>query len=68
MKNEIFEKIIKNRIKVCKEILIQKGKEYSNTDDRLINFRVAEFTSGKDVKSKEFVELIESELGKKRVV
>lgn len=53
MESKIFDKIIENRLQKCKDILVIKAKEYVKDEDRLHNFRVAEFTSGKDVKSKE---------------
>jgi len=41
MNNERFEKIFEKRIKLIKQILLQKGKEYSPNKDRLHNFKVA---------------------------
>lgn len=40
MKTELFNAIIENQINLCKDILIDKAREYA-TDDRLHNFKVA---------------------------
>lgn len=40
MKKEQFDKIIKEQLKRCQDILVVKGEEYS-TEDRLHNFRRA---------------------------
>lgn len=41
MDNDKFTRIVKNRLKICEEVLTQKGKEYSSDVDRLHNFKVA---------------------------
>ena len=40
MNNETFERVLDERIKKCKDILVVKASEYA-TDDRLHNFKVA---------------------------
>ena len=34
-----FNEIVKNRIDLINSVLVSKGKEYANDDDRFINFR-----------------------------
>ena len=41
MNSENFNKIVENRLEACKEILVNKNKEYSSETDRLHNFKVA---------------------------
>jgi hypothetical protein len=46
MKEEKFNFIVNNRLTKCKEILIEKAKEYSSTDNRLHNFDKASQMTG----------------------
>ena len=41
MNSEWFEKVIKEQIKTCEDVLIGKAKEYATDDDRLHNFKNA---------------------------
>lgn len=41
MKSAVFNTIIEDQLNVCREILIEKAKQYANDNDRLHNFRVA---------------------------
>lgn len=41
MNSEWFEKVIKEQIKTCENVLIGKAKEYATDDDRLHNFKNA---------------------------
>lgn len=41
MNSEWFEKVIKEQIKICEDVLIGKAKEYATDDDRLHNFKNA---------------------------
>lgn len=41
MNSEWFEKVIKQQIKTCEDVLIGKAKEYATDDDRLHNFKNA---------------------------
>ena len=41
MNSEWFEKVIKEQIKTCEDVLISKAKEYATDDDRLHNFKNA---------------------------
>ena len=53
MNTEKFNLVINSRLDTCKEVLIQKAKEYVVDDDRLHNFNVATSTAGKAVKCRE---------------
>lgn len=41
MINDKFEKVVDDQFKLCKELLINKSKEYDFGDDRLHSFKVA---------------------------
>lgn len=41
MNSEWFEKVVKEQIKTCEDVLIGKAKEYATDDDRLHNFKNA---------------------------
>ena len=45
MKTEKFNEVIKQRIALCLDVLINKAKEYA-TEDRLHNFKVAASVQG----------------------
>lgn len=50
MNSEWFEKVIKEQIKTCEDVLIGKAKEYATDDDRLHNFKNAAGMMGCDAK------------------
>ena len=50
MNSNDFEKVIEEQIKKCKDILIDKSKEYARDDDRLHNFKNAAGIMGCDPK------------------
>jgi hypothetical protein len=46
MNQEEFEKAFENRVRLCREVLVVKAREYAADGDRLHNFNVAaEFNS-----------------------
>lgn len=50
MKNAEFNKIVNEQLKYCRELLIKKGTEYSNTTDRLVNFKDGSLITGLSAK------------------
>lgn len=50
MNSEWFEKVVKDQIKMCEDVLINKAKEYSDDSDRLHNFKNAAGMMGCDAK------------------
>lgn len=50
MNSEWFEKVVKDQIKTCEDVLIDKAKEYSDDSDRLHNFKNAAGMMGCDAK------------------
>lgn len=51
MNSEWFEKVVKDQIKMCEDVLINKAKEYSDDSDRLHNFKNAAGMMGCDAKT-----------------
>jgi hypothetical protein len=41
MQHDVFEFIFVEQMKMCRDTLIQKGKEYSSDDDKLHNFKIS---------------------------
>lgn len=50
MNSEWFESVVKDQIKTCEDVLIDKAKEYSDDSDRLHNFKNAAGMMGCDTK------------------
>lgn len=50
MNSEWFKKVVKDQIKMCEDVLINKAKEYSDDSDRLHNFKNAAGMMGCDNK------------------
>lgn len=46
MNNTDFTELVNKRLDVIKETLVKKGIEYSNLDDRLINFKLGAKKAG----------------------
>ena len=50
MTNQKFEDIVNQQFEICRNLLVDKGKEYSLTDDRLAAFKKAAELQGETIK------------------
>ena len=50
MTNQKFEDIVNQQFETCRDLLVDKGKEYSLTDDRLAAFKKAAELQGETIK------------------
>jgi hypothetical protein len=41
MDSETFAEVVDNQLRICKDVLVDKAREYAPDEDRLHNFRVA---------------------------
>ena len=46
MKQDAFDIIVKNRLEFCTSLMINKSVEYSGTEDKLENFKIAAAIDG----------------------
>ena len=50
MTNQKFEDIVNQQFEICRDLLVDKGKEYCLTDDRLAAFKKAAELQGETIK------------------